>query len=174
MPPLHTQTWTATHHHAVQCELPGQHLGPQRGGVHTSGGHHGLWLPARGDSARRHCHHRPVHRQVIFVALTWKRAQLACMCHSIACLLWVCCILSCRCLHLSLWWEGWQSSVVYLWARHVTKVLCLWIREAQMRMSVFEVQYVWLTKIRKKTLKRLGNQVFENAAGVCEVFRPSN
>lgn len=71
VPPVHPQTWTATHYYAVQCELPGQHLGSQRGGLHTSAGHHGLWLSAWGDSAWRHCHHRPVHRQVVFAALTW-------------------------------------------------------------------------------------------------------
>lgn len=107
VPPVHPQTWTATHYNAVQCELPGQHLGSQRGGLHTSAGHHGLRLSAWGDSARRHCHHRPVHRQVVFAALTWTVTLWSKMEHcriswlvcvvAFAYLLWACCILSSCC-----------------------------------------------------------------------------
>lgn len=58
------QAWKATHHNAIQRELPGQHLGSQRRRLYTPAGHYGVWIAARGDPAGRHCHHRSVHWQV--------------------------------------------------------------------------------------------------------------
>lgn len=72
-PQIYPQAWEATHHNAVQCELPGQHLGTERRGLYTSVGYHGLRLAAGGDSARRHCHHRSVHWQVSGI---WSQKQV--------------------------------------------------------------------------------------------------
>ncbi|XP_046520151.1 S-methyl-5'-thioadenosine phosphorylase isoform X3 [Equus quagga] len=68
----------AAYHHALKSQLPGEHLGSEGGRLHTRHRHHSLRFLEGGDSARRHCHYRPVHRQVLLE----NAKKLGLRCHS--------------------------------------------------------------------------------------------
>ena len=58
---LSLQTRPQAHSDALQRQLPGQHVGPQRGGLHPCDRDHRVWLSEGGRGAGTHRAAGPVH-----------------------------------------------------------------------------------------------------------------